>query len=139
MHYAEVYTKYNLEKSKKGNNLVLSDISTNDLSELVCKLKTRIRELSKSIDELLDKKFYGTKEQILIQEIPRKRQLTDLSDEEYYSKIILRSIEDELIKRKRNQKIMSVKALNNGGVYTTGTMMKPRVGMGFKGYGGVCL
>ena len=61
-----------------------------------------------------------------------------MSDEEFCVSVIDGILYDEVIKRKRNFD-MSKKALNHGGVYTSATMSIPRAGMGFKGYGGVCL
>ena len=139
MTYYEVCNKYKLEKTVKGNDVLLTNVSTKKLSDTKVDLKERIYELNKQIDDLLSKKFAGTDGQIKAQELIRKRKLTKLSDEEYYSKCILTKIENELIKRKRNLNSISRKALNNGGIYTTGTMPNPRVGMGFRGYSGVCL
>ena len=139
MTYYEVCNKYDLEKTSKGNNVLLNGISTRRLSNIKTSLKLRIRELDGRIDDLLSKKFTGTDGQIKAQELMRKRELTNLSDEEYYSKCILVKVEDELIRRKRNLNSVSRKALNNGGIYTTGILRIPRTGMGFKGYSGVCL
>ena len=139
MTYYEVCNKYDLEKTSKGNDILVHNISTKRLSNIKVDLKSRIRELNVQIDDLLSKKFTGTDGQIKAQELIRKRELTKLSDEEYYSKRILSKVEDELIKRKRNFNSVSRKALNNGGIYTTGIIPNPRVGMGFRGYSGVCL
>ena len=139
MTYYEVCNKYDLEKTSKGNDILVHNISTRRLSNIKTDLKSRIRELDGRIDDLLSKKFTGTDGQIKAQELTRKRELTRLSDEEYYSKCILTKIEDELIKRKRSFNSVSRKALNNGGIYTTGILHGPRAGMGFKGYSGVCL
>ena len=139
MYYYEVCEKYKLEKTKKGDHIILNTVSTYDLSNIADKLKKRIREIDRLINSSLDEVFTGTKGQIKAQELSRKRNLTVLSDEEYHSKLILRSIEDELLKRRRNHSSISTKALNNGGIYTTGIMNQPRVGMGFRGFGGVCL
>lgn len=139
MTYYEVCNKYDLEKTSKGNDILVHNISTKRLSNIKVDLKSRIRELNVQIDDLLSKKFTGTDGQIKAQELTRKRELTRLSDEEYYSKRILSKVEDELIKRKRSFNSVSRKALNNGGIYTTGILHGPRTGMGFKGYSGVCL
>ena len=139
MTYYEVCNKYNLEKTSRGNDVLVHNISTKKLSSIKTSLKSRIRYLNNQIDDLLSKKFTGTDGQIKAQELTRKRELTRLSDEEYYSKRILSKVEDELIKRKRNFNSVSCKALNNGGIYTTGIIPNPRVVMGFRGYSGVCL
>ena len=139
MTYYEVCNKYNLEKAARGNSVLITKVSTKKLSNIAVEIKARIRELGYLIDKLLKKTFTGSETYIKARELIRKRELTKLSDEEYYSKLILTKVEDELIRRKRNFNSMPQKALNNGGVYTTGIMSAPRVGMGFRGYSGICL
>lgn len=140
MTYLEVCNKYHLEKTKKGEHVVLNSVSTDDLESIKSKMKSRIRELDTLISQSLNQKTTAkTKAQQRALELIQKKELTTLSDEEYYSKIIMRAVEDEISRRRRNFVSVSAKALNNGGVYTTGHLVQPRVGMGFHGYGGVCL
>ena len=133
-----ICTELGVQCNYQGKPEKLSSMSLSTLEEKRNILKSRTRRVNNEIDKLLNTHYVLKYKENKVKEKARQKRLKELSDEDFCISIVSGIICDEIIKRKRNFD-MSKKALNSGGVYTTGTLSKPRVGMGFKGYGGVCL
>lgn len=134
---ANICTSLNLEYDIYGKPKYLKDISLSDLEEKRKQLKTQAKQINNEINVLLNTHYILKYKDNQEKEKEKQKRLAILSDEEFCINVIDRFLYDEIIRRKRPD--MSTKALNHGGVYTSATMSKPRVGMGFKGYGGICL
>ena len=134
----DICKELNIGYNYQGKPVHLNRMSLSEVEDKRKQLKIYMKKLNSEIDKLLNTHYVLKYKENQVKEKERQKQIKLLSDEEYCISVIDGILYDEVIKRKRNFD-MSKKALNHGGIYTSATMSIPRVGMGFKGYGGVCL
>ena len=133
--YKSVCKTYGISVTDCNGKTNFYSLSVSELEDIKRKMRARILEIDKIIDAKMGSKKTKISETF---KDDIYKSLTNLSDEQYNINIVLNDITDELIKRRRTN-FVSQKALNHGGIYTTGDLKLSTCNGKYRPISGVCL